>query len=465
MLEKVYGDYWKTVIDTMLEGLMLVDPDGRIVFVNRAFEQLSGYRLDELVGKSCEVIGCDTCFGTRAEGKDKYCALFKEGDVRRRKCVFKRKDGAAVHVLKNAATIKDQNGKVVGGVENMTDLSPLVAQEQVITQLRKQLQGMDGFHGMLGNSLPMLKVFDLITSAASSEAPVIIYGESGTGKEMVAAAVHRLGARNNGPYIKVNCAALNENLLESELFGHVKGAFTGAEQNRIGRFEAADKGDIFLDEIGDLPMATQTKLLRVVQEKEFERVGDHKPISLDVRVIAATNKNLEKLMEEELFREDLYYRLNVIPIYLPPLRARREDVPVLTEAFIQRLQLKTGKSITGIGKDAMEQLLAYDWPGNVRELINAVEYAFVLCQQGEITCEHLPAKIGAGAAPDAVARPEQMPGVAQQEERRKLLKALQESGGNKTAAARLLGVSRVTVWKRLKKHNIQGEYQLRQQGD
>jgi PAS domain S-box-containing protein len=465
MLEKVYGDYWKTVIDTMLEGLMLVDPDGRIVFVNRAFEQLSGYSFDELVGKSCEVIGCDTCFGTRAEGKDKYCALFKEGDVRRRKCIFKRKDGTVVHVLKNAATIKDQNGKVVGGVENMTDLSPLVAQEEVITKLRKQLQGMDGFHGMLGSSLPMLKVFDLITSAASSEAPVIIYGESGTGKEMVAAAVHRLGVRTSGPYIKVNCAALNENLLESELFGHVKGAFTGAEQNRIGRFEAADKGDIFLDEIGDLPMATQTKLLRVVQEKEFERVGDHKPISLDVRVIAATNKDLEKLMEGGLFREDLYYRLNVIPIYLPPLRARREDVPVLTEAFMQRLQLKTGKSITGIGKDAMEHLLAYDWPGNVRELINAVEYAFVLCPQGEITCEHLPAKIGSRVECVTVPRSESISGSVQQEERRKLLEALRASGGNKTAAARLLGVSRVTLWKRLKKHNIQGEYQLYEPGN
>jgi PAS domain S-box-containing protein len=465
MLEKVYGDYWKTVIDTMLEGLMLVDPDGRIVFVNRAFEQLSGYSLDELVGKSCEVIGCDTCFGTRAEGKDKYCALFKEGDVRRRKCIFRRKDGTAVHVLKNAATIKDRTGKVVGGVENMTDLSPLVAQEQVITQLRKQLQGMDGFHGMLGNSLPMLKVFDLVTSAAASEAPVIIYGESGTGKEMVAAAVHRLGARSSGPYIKVNCAALNENLLESELFGHVKGAFTGAEQNRIGRFEAADKGDIFLDEIGDLPMATQTKLLRVLQEKEFERVGDHNPISLDVRVIAATNKNLEKLMTEGRFRDDLFYRLNVIPIYLPPLRARREDVPLLTEAFIQRLQLKTGKSIIGISKNAMEQFLAYDWPGNVRELINALEYAFVLCPQDEITCEHLPAKIGVRAEHGIDARSATMPGVVQQEERRKLIEALQESGGNKTAAARRLGISRVTLWKRLKKHNIQGEYQLREQVD
>jgi PAS domain S-box-containing protein len=460
MLEKVYGDYWKTVIDTMLEGLMLVDPDGRIVFVNRAFEQLSGYSLDELVGKSCEVIGCDTCFGTRAEGKDKYCALFKEGNVRRRKCIFRRKDGTAVHVLKNAATIKDHNGMVVGGVENMTDLSPLVAQEEVITKLRKQLQGMDGFHGLLGSSLPMLKVFDLITSAASSDAPVIIYGESGTGKEMVAAAVHRLGPRASGPYIKVNCAALNENLLESELFGHVKGAFTGAEQNRIGRFEAADQGDIFLDEIGDLPMATQTKLLRVVQEKEFERVGDHKPISLDVRVIAATNKDLEKLMTEGQFREDLYYRLNVIPIYLPPLRARREDIPLLTEAFMQRLQLKTGKSITGIGKDAMEQLLTYDWPGNVRELINAVEYGFVLCPQGEITSEHLPAKIGSGVKNVIVPRTESTMASVQQEERRKLLEALRASGGNKTAAARLLGVSRVTLWKRLKKHNIQGEYQL-----
>ncbi len=316
MLEKIYGKYWQTVIDTMMEGLMLVDPDGKIVFVNPAFEQLTGYTKEEVEGQTCEMLGCDTCFGTREEGKDKYCALFKEGKVRRRKCIFEKKGGGKVHVLKNAALLRDKNGKVVGGVENLTDLSPIIEKEEVILRLRKQLNNEDGFHGMLGKSAAIKKVFDLIASAAPSEAPVVIYGESGTGKELAAAAIHRLSARHDGPFIKINCAALNENLLESELFGHVKGAFTGADRTRVGRFEAANKGTMFLDEIGDLPLTTQTKLLRVLQEKEFERVGDHRPIATDVRILAATNKDLNKLMQEKLFREDLYYRISVIPIYL-----------------------------------------------------------------------------------------------------------------------------------------------------
>jgi len=461
MLEKTYGKYWQTVIDTMLEGLMLVDPDGKIVFVNRAFEQLTGYSKEEVEGRSCEILGCDTCFGTRKEGKDKYCALFKEGEVRRRKCVFQKKSGGELHVLKNAALLRDKNGKVVGGVENMTDLSPIVEKEEVILHLRKQLSNEDGFHGMLGKSAIMKRVFDLIASAAPSEAPVIIYGESGTGKELAAAAIHRLSARHAGPFIKVNCAALNENLLESELFGHVKGAFTGAERTRAGRFEAANTGIIFLDEIGDLPLTTQTKLLRVLQEKEFERVGDNRPITTDVRILAATNKDLTKFMKEGLFREDLYYRINVIPIYLPPLRDRLDDIPLLTEAFIQRMCLKTEKTITGIHKDALDVFMRYSWPGNIRELLNVIEYAFVLCPQGEISISHLPAQL-LGHNPMHVqqatrARSKRSTGDLRQE----LVQALQATSGNKSEAARRLGISRVTLWKRIKKLGIQVDKQVR----
>jgi two-component system response regulator HydG len=455
MLEKTYGKYWQTVIDTMLEGLMLVDPDGKIVFINRAFEQLTGYTKEEVDGKSCEILGCDTCFGTREEGKDKYCALFKEGKVRRRKCIFQKKGGGELHVLKNAALIRDEAGKVVGGVENLTDLSPIVEKEEVILRLRKQLSNEDGFHGMLGKSTAMKKVFDLIASAAPSEAPVVIYGESGTGKELAAAAIHRLSGRHGGPFVKVNCAALNENLLESELFGHVKGAFTGADRTRVGRFEAANTGIIFLDEIGDLPLTTQTKLLRVLQEKEFERVGDNRPITTDVRILAATNKDLIRLMQEGLFREDLYYRISVIPIYLPPLRDRLDDIPMLTDTFIHRMSLKTEKTITGIAKDALDVFMRHSWPGNIRELINVIEYGFVLCPQGEISMAHLPAQL-LGHNPMHVqqasrTRSKSPTGGGRQE----LIQALQATGGNKSEAARRLGVSRVTVWKRIKKFGIQ----------
>ena len=312
-------------------------------------------------------------------------------------------------------------------MENFTDLSEVVAKERVIShlrrelsredpahdlpdkspdmmqlfisRLRRELSQEDGFHGIIGKSPVMVQLFTLISSAAQSEAPVVIYGESGTGKELVAAAIHRLSPRHQGPFIKVNSAALNESLLESELFGHVKGAFTGADRTRVGRFEAASGGDIFLDEVGDLPLATQAKLLRVLQEKIIEKVGDHAPIPVNVRVITATNKDLHRLMALGRFREDLFYRIGVIPIHLPPLRERREDIPLLVKAFIDRARRQTRKPITGISDAALDLLAGHDWPGNVRELINVIEYAFVLCAEGVIQPEHLPASFHQKPAP------------------------------------------------------------------
>jgi len=245
-------------------------------------------------------------------------------------------------------------------------------------------------------------------------------------------------------------------LLESELFGHVKGAFTGADRTRMGRFEAANYGDIFLDEIGDLPLSTQAKLLRVLQEKEIEKVGDHTPIRVDVRVLSATNKDLNKLMAEERFRDDLYYRIGVIPIYLPPLRDRPEDIPLLIEAFIQRIHIKTRKPIQGIDKDALGLLSRYEWPGNVRELINVIEYAFVLCTGEEILPSHLPVTIIGGSQSFSVGKPS-VRSQRDSDDRETLLEALKQTHGNKSDAARLLGISRVTLWKRLKAHGIQVE--------
>lgn len=458
MLRNIYGKHWRTIIDTMLEGLMLVDPDGNIIFVNRAFEDLSGYAAEEVIGRSCEILGCDSCFGTRAKGHDKYCALFREGEVKRRKCTFVRKDGSPIQVVKNAAVIRGENNEVIGGVENLTDLSPVTEKEEEITKLRRHLKEKDGFHGMIGRTPAMERVFQMITSAASSDAPVIIYGESGTGKELVAKAIHAEGPRNNGPFVKINCAALNENLLESELFGHVKGAFTGADRTRVGRFEAAANGDIFLDEIGDMPYSTQTKLLRVLQEKEFERVGDNRPIHIDVRVISASNKDLERQMRESLFREDLFYRIGVIPIFLPPLRERVDDIPLLADYFISGLRLKSGKKIQGLNRRALEMVMGYSWPGNVRELINALEYAFVICKNVEITPAHLPAHFTRNNAfPDSVpdcAPRGSAPGFL---ERRQIVDALERCRGNRTEAAKILSMSRVTLWKKIKKYGIQLE--------
>ena len=454
MFEDEYSQYWKTVVQTMLDGLMVVDPGGIILSVNKAFETLTGYKEKELVGQSCEVLACSTCFQSRARGGIKHCELFNKGAVRHKRCIFKRKDGSPVHILKNATVLKDKEGVVVGGVENLADCTELVDRDRVISTLRHELNIEESFEGIIGKSAAMQQVFDLTRSAADSDAPVAIYGESGTGKELVATAIHRLGGRSEGPFVKVNCAALNESLLESELFGHVKGAFTGADRNRKGRFEAANGGDIFLDEIGDIPLSTQVKLLRVLQEKEIEKVGDHKPLSIDARIITATNKDLKRLMEEGLFREDLYYRVGVIPIYLPPLRERRDDIPRLVDAFINRIRLRSGKNITGMDETALQILVNYNWPGNIRELINAIEYAFVICPGDEIQENHLSPNItGKGGPPPA--KPPKRTQRARANQKEILLGALKKTGGNKTEAAKILGISRVTLWKRLKEYDIQ----------
>jgi two-component system, NtrC family, response regulator HydG len=472
--------FWKTVIDTMMDGLLVVDLEGVILSVNQAMEQITGYKREELVGQPCTILKCHTCLDSVILGQRKECELFRRGNVKRRKCVLEKKDGTPLPVLKNAAVLKDSTGRVVAGVENFTDLSEVEAKERVISHLRQKLSREEsfdsptkspdmmqlfisrlhhelnkeqGFHGIIGTSPVMVQLFTLISSAAQSEAPVVIYGESGTGKELVAAAIHRLSPRHQGPFIKVNSAALNESLLESELFGHVKGAFTGADRTRVGRFEAAHGGDIFLDEVGDLPMPTQAKLLRVLQEKIIEKVGDHAPVPVNVRVITATNKDLHRLMASGRFREDLYYRIGVIPIHLPPLRERREDIPLLVKAFINRARRQTRKPLSGISDEAMNLLLSHDWPGNVRELINVIEYGFVLCPDGAIQPEHLPATFR--QKPENLPqRPTARTGRAP-EERRRLINAINEAGGKKSEAARLLGISRVTLWKLLKAHEIQ----------
>jgi transcriptional regulator with PAS, ATPase and Fis domain len=283
----------------------------------------------------------------------------------------------------------------------------------------------------------------------------MIQGESGTGKELVARAIHDVSPRSSKPFVKVNCASLNENLLESELFGHTRGAYTGADRTRIGRFEAAHGGTIFLDEIGDVPLSTQVKLLRVLEEREIERVGDHRPIKVDVRIVSATHKSLERLIEEDAFREDLFFRINVFPMHIAPLQQRPEDIPAIVQHFIRENNQKTGKKILGLTPEAMEKLSAYPWPGNVRELRNAVEYAFVLCNSGGIAVGHLPPKIVAGPSASCTEPALPAAGEKHRSERDALLRALEQTGGNRTEAARILGVSRVTVWKRMKKFGIE----------
>jgi PAS domain S-box-containing protein len=440
--------YWKTIVDTLKEGLVVVNPEGIIVAVNPAAEALTGYSAAELIGKSCRILDCTGCEIYGQGPGEKWCRLFQQGIVKAKECLITNKEHHSVSVVKNATVLRDPQGRVIGAVETLTDISDVVRQQEQILALRKTLDLNEDYFGILGKSAPMQQLFEMIESVAKSDAPVIIHGQSGTGKEMVARAIHWAGPRESKPFIKVNCAALNENLLESELFGHVKGAYTGADRNRAGRFEAAHGGSIFLDEIGDIPPSTQVKLLRVLEEKEIERVGDHIPIRVDVRVITATNKDLEDLISAGRFREDLFFRISVFPLTIPPLKDRPEDIPIIVQHFIDQHCRKGARPIAGITPDAVARLSAYSWPGNVRELRNAIEYALVLCPEGEIGVRHLPPRIASGNLCECP------PAPGDTHEREQLIRALRQAGGNQSAAARQLGVSRVTVWKRMKKHRI-----------
>jgi two-component system response regulator HydG len=452
MQEQNINHYFKEIINTMNDGLMVVSPDGTILMVNQALEKIMGYSREELIGRSCSLLNCDTCATARSEGKSRWCDLFEQGAATRKPCLLMRKDGSYVHFLKNAAILRDEAGQVLGAVETLTDITELAKRDKKIQQLCKLMDTAGAFQGMVGKSPQMQQVFELTQKAAQSEAPVIIHGESGTGKELVAHAIHALGRRSEGPFITCNCAALNEALLESELFGHVKGAFTGAYSHRQGRFEAAHRGDIFLDEVGDIPPSIQVKLLRVLETKQFERVGDHRPISVDVRIITATHRNLESLVSEGKFREDLFFRINVIPIQLPPLRERLEDIPLLVDHFLKHLRRRSGKAISGLTRDAMKILLDHPWPGNVRELRGALEYAFVVAEDGHIAPEHLPPKLSSREV--FLKTPPEAGSIPDSDEKTALINALRQAAGNQSQAAALLGISRVTVWHRMKKYGI-----------
>jgi two-component system, NtrC family, response regulator HydG len=457
MKKKDLNYYWESVVNTIQDGVMIVDPQGVVVSINRAFETITGYRQSEIVGEPCTTLGCTSCEVARQAESCHWCVMFKKGHLKKQRCSIVHKDGRIVHILKNASVLKDDTGSIIGAVETMTDITDLMDKETQIANYRRELDAEDRFYGMIGTSSRMQQVFEIISNASHSSAPVIIFGESGTGKEMVAKAIHDAGPRRKNAYVKVNCAALNESLLESELFGHVKGAYTGAHRDREGRFEAATGGDIFLDEIGDLPLSTQVKLLRVLENQVVERVGDNRPIEVDVRIISATNRNLQDLIARGAFREDFYYRINVIPIHIPPLRERAEDIPLLARSFLNRIMLKSSKRIEGISKTAMELLLSYTWPGNARELKSAFEFAVVSCPGGMIEADYLPPQITSGSS---VCPPDLLNESTSQEslndvKRKRLIDALHRTGGNQSKAARLLGISRTSVWSQIKRFNIQ----------
>lgn len=422
-----------TILSNISDGIIAHDLNRRIFYFNKAAERITGYSRQEAINRDCHDVfpgqfcGANCYFCDQGTPVRDFCEqeiqiTTKSGEMRTVSMVLK--------------TMTDNNGREVGLLTSFRDIT----RER---QLARQAQRINSFAGIVGRDHKMLDVFELIRDLANSNAPVLVQGESGTGKELVAAAIHNEGQRANGLFVPVNCGALPEALLESELFGHVKGAFTGAIRDKKGRFELADGGTIFLDEIGDIPPAMQVKLLRVLQDGSFERVGSEKTVKVDVRLISATNKDLSEEIDAGRFREDLYYRLSVVPINLPPLRERRNDIPLLVDHILKRELENADKEGIVVAPETLDIMMSYDWPGNIRELQNWIQFALVKCRDKEILAVHLPPRKGLGI---------QGTGELKKRRRRKLdiasvRAALRETNDNRLEASRVLGVSRATLYR------------------
>ncbi len=441
-------DQTSIILDSIADGVFTVDLDWRITSFNKAAEHITGISKAEALGRHCwEVFRANIC--------EKQCALRETIEtgkkVTSQPIFIVNSEGMRVPVSISTAILKDEGDKIIGGVETFRDLS-------LEEELRKELTGKHTFFDMVSKNKEMHRLFVILEQVSQSDSTVLLEGESGTGKELFARAIHSLSARSKGPLVVVNLGALPDNLVESELFGHRAGAFTDAREDRIGRIAAAEGGTLFLDEIGDLSPHLQVKLLRVLQERTYEPLGSNTPVHADIRIVAATNRYLGALVKEGSFRNDLYYRINVVRLTLPPLRERREDIPLLIEHFLRRFNRLSGKEITGTSPEVISILMEYDFPGNVRELENIIEHATVLCRGGRIESEHLPDYL-VPALPleeGSTKEPASSRRIKWDHlERAFLLQVLNDNNWSRQEAARELGIGRQTLWRKMRRLNIQ----------
>jgi PAS domain S-box-containing protein len=417
-----------------------VDLDWRVTSFNRAAEDITGIAAEEALGRPCcEVFRANVC--------DSACVLrhtLETGQpVVHQPVAILRADGREIPISISTALLRNEAGEIIGGVETFRDLS-------LVEELRKEIHRRYRLGDIISKSPLMEEIFALLPEVARTDSTVLIEGESGTGKELVARALHTLSRRAQGPFVALNCGALPDTLLESELFGHTAGAFTDARRDRLGRFALAAKGTLFLDEIGDISPALQVRLLRVLEEKAFMPLGSSRSIKADVRIVTATHKDLAQLVEEGVFRKDLYYRINVVKLSLPRLARRKEDIPLLAEHFIARFNKLQDKKILGLSHDALAIFMNHDWPGNIRELENAIEHAFILCPGGLIQPRHLPEHL----RPEAQAGPSLTGLTLEEVEKRALWEALERNAWRRLATARELGIDKNTLRRKIRRFGL-----------
>ncbi|MCP4256410.1 MAG: PAS domain-containing protein [Planctomycetes bacterium] len=431
------------ILDSITEGIFTVDRDLRIISFNRAAEDITGISREQATGNFCTgILRADLC--------ETNCALRKTMDtgepVINKVVHIVDADGNQKTISISTALLKDKSGNIIGGVETFRDMS-------LVEQLRKEISQSYSCEDILSRNHQMQNLFALLANIAESNTTVLIVGESGTGKELFARAIHNISGRKDKPFIAVNCGALPDTLLESELFGYKAGAFTDAKKDKPGRFALAEGGTLFLDEIGDISTALQVRLLRVLQEKVYEPLGSVSSVKADVRIITATNKNLDKLITTDKFREDLYYRINVVKLTIPPLRDRKEDIPLLIDHFIGRFNHLYNKNISGVTDQVLATLLEHDYRGNVRELENIIEHCFVLCQGEIIEQKHLPTSFKTNEEADYNDIKKAV--TLKEMEKIFIINALKQNNGNRTAAAKQLCIHKSTLFRKLKSLDIE----------
>lgn len=436
------------ILDSIADGVFTVDSQRKITSFNRAAEEITGIKKEEAFGRHCwEVFRASIC--------EKRCSLQETMQTGRpivnQSIFIVNATGERLPVSISTAILKDEDGHVIGGVETFRDLT-------VVEELRKELSGRHTFMDIISKSEEMQRLFGMLEQVAESDATILLEGESGTGKELFAKAIHSLSPRKKGPMITVNCGSLPDTLLESELFGYKAGAFTDAKKDKPGRLTLAEGGTLFLDEIGDISPALQVRLLRILQDKVYEPLGGTKPVKADVRIVAATNKHLESLVKEGKFREDLYYRIHVVKLVLPPLKNRKEDIPLLADHFIRKFSRFSGKEIEGLSPEVLPILMSHDFPGNIRELENIVEYATVVCKNGLIGIEHLPDYLGLPSQ----GMERGVSGVRRGKdlswddlEKTYIFEALRRNNWNRAVTAAQLGIHTTTLWRKIKRLHLE----------